>query len=516
METEGDAPEGTRRTDEEPGDRHTGHLEVEHVDTRGVQPGHHCPLQHARRAARVARGDHCGALAQRRAIRHRHAHRHLRGDVDVGQALHAFAAEQTARALALPHDRTVHDRAVLDGLERIDLHIAGDDRVGADEHFVAHHGAFVDAHIGADTRAAPDDCPAHLRAGADVHVVVHHRPVDLGISQQSDVRAEHGVLAHPAAGLDRTPGADHARSLHLGIGRHLGPLPQPHSVVHPEPGDVDRHLLVEDVFVGRQVRLERADVFPVTLHHRTEQRLAGLEQRGEHLTGEVDAAASRDEVEDRRFEHIDAGVDGVAEDLPPRRFFEESLDRAIVAGDDDAELERIVDGSEADGGHRMVLAMELEHLGEIDVGEHITRDDQERVVEVLACIAHAASGAQRHGLVGIADGDTELAAVAEVGLDVIGQERNRDHDLVEAVPGEQIDDVLHHRPVGDRQHRLGGVRRERTQTRPLTAGHDDSLHRNSLRGSGTGAAIIDVRRAPRALTEDCRGWWARRRGPSSS
>ena len=33
----------------------------------------------------------------------------------------------------------------------------------SDEHLVAHHGAFVDAHVGANARAAPDDGPAHLR-----------------------------------------------------------------------------------------------------------------------------------------------------------------------------------------------------------------------------------------------------------------------------------------------------------------------------------------------------------------
>ena len=51
----------------------------------------------------------------------------------------------------------------------------------------------------------------------------------------------------------------------------------------------------------------------------------------------------------------------------------------------------------------------------------------------------------------------ELGAVAEVGADGVGHEGDGDDDLVEAVPAQQVDDVLHHRPVGQRQHRLGLV-----------------------------------------------------------
>ena len=53
--------------------------------------------------------------------------------------------------------------------------------------------------------------------------------------------------------------------------------------------------------------------------------------------------------------------------------------------------------------------------------------------------------------------DAELAAVAEVGLDRVGQERNGDHNLVEAVFAQQVDDVFHHRHVGNGQHGLRGV-----------------------------------------------------------
>ena len=125
---------------------------------------------------------------------------------------------------------------------------------------------------------------------------------------------------------------------------------------------------------------------------------------------------------------------------------------------------------------RLLLVVEREHLVEVDVGEHVAGDDEERLVEQVAGVADAAGRAERHRLVGVGHRDAELAAVAEVGLDVVGQERDRDDDLVEPVLLQQADDVLHHRPVGERQHRLRRVRGERAQPGALAAGHDDGLH----------------------------------------
>ena len=69
----------------------------------------------------------------------------------------------------------------------------------------------------------------------------------------------------------------------------------------------------------------------------------------------------------------------------------------------------------------------------------------------------------------------EVRAVAEVRPDVVGHEGDRDHDLVEAVTAQEVDDVFHHRLVGQRHHRLGQVRGERAQAGALAARHDDRL-----------------------------------------
>ena len=131
---------------------------------------------------------------------------------------------------------------------------------------------------------------------------------------------------------------------------------------------------------------------------------------------------------------------------------------------------------EADGGHRLALVVEGDDLGEVDVGDDVAGDDEEALVEVLLGVAHRAGGAERRRLVGVDDLHAVVGAVTELVLDGVGQERHRHDDLVEAVAAQQVDDVLHHRPVGDRQHRLRGVRGERAQAGALAAGHDDGLH----------------------------------------
>jgi hypothetical protein len=113
---------------------------------------------------------------------------------------------------------------------------------------------------------------------------------------------------------------------------------------------------------------------------------------------------------------------------------------------------------------------------EIDVGEHVAGDDEEAVVELVAGVADRPRGPQGRLLGRIDHAHAELGAVAEVVAYVVAHERDGHDDLLEAVPAQQVDDVLHHRRVGDGHHRLGRVGRERAQASPLAASHDHGLH----------------------------------------
>ena len=114
------------------------------------------------------------------------------------------------------------------------------------------------------------------------------------------------------------------------------------------PGDVQAHLLVERVEVRLPVLVEVADVLPVAVEHVPVDRPAHLEQEREELLREVVRPVGRDVPQHLRLEHVDAGVDRVGEDLAPRRLLEEALDLAVLVGDDDPELERVVDRLEPD------------------------------------------------------------------------------------------------------------------------------------------------------------------------
>jgi hypothetical protein len=246
--------------------------------------------------------------------------------------------------------------------------------------------------------------------------------------------------------------------------------------LHLEPGDLHFDLPVEDVLVRLEIRRRGAHVLPVAVGHVAEKWPAGFEHGGKHLGREVDGAVFGDEIEDLGLEHVDAGVDGVAEDLPPARLLQEPLDAPVFPGDDDAELEWVLHGAQRQRGEGVVLLVELDHRREVDVGQHVAGDDQEPFGQLVAGVTHRAGGAQRRLLGGVDHAHAELGTVAEVAADGVGEEGDRHHDVGDAVPPQQRDDVLHHRPSDQRQHGLGQVGRLRAQAGPLTAGHDHRLH----------------------------------------
>src|SRR5207247_5532032 len=102
-----------------------------------------------------------------------------------------------------------------------------------------------------------------------------------------------------------------------------------------------------------------------------------------------------------RLEDVDTGVDRVREDLPPRGLLEKALDAAILVGDDDPELERILDRLQADRDRRLALLVELDEAGQIEVAERVAGDDEERLVELVGREPHGSGGAGGRFLDGV-------------------------------------------------------------------------------------------------------------------
>ena len=304
-----------------------------------------------------------------------------------------------------------------------------------------------------------------------------HRTLQDGVVADPHVPAQRAVLAQAGAGSDDAVVADDRGAVDDHGRIDLCPLAQPHPRAELEAVDVHLDLLVEDVLVGLEVGLERADVLPVAVGHVPVEGLPGRQGLGKGLAGEVHRLSFGDEVEDLRLEHVDPGVDGVTEHLAPCRLLEEPLDGAVLVGDHDAELQRVVHRLQGEGGQTAPPVVEVDHLGQIDVGEDVPRDDQKALVQFVAGVPHRSGGAERRGLGGIDHADAELRSVAEVGADGVGHERHGDHDVLEAVLAEQVDHVLHHRNVDHGQHGLGLVGGQRPQSGALATGHDDGFHR---------------------------------------
>src|SRR5207302_1853485 len=124
---------------------------------------------------------------------------------------------------------------------------------------------------------------------------------------------------------------------------------------------------------------------------------------------------------------------------------EETLDAAVLVGDDDPELEWVLNRLEPDRDRGALLLVELDQLAEVDVTERVAGDDERRVLEPVAREPHRAGGAEGNLLDRVLDVESERRAVAEVAADRLRQERNGDDDLVEAVRAQELEDVLHAR-----------------------------------------------------------------------
>ncbi len=205
-------------------------------------------------------------------------------------------------------------------------------------------------------------------------------------------------------------------------------------------------------------------------------RPSELEQPREELLREVERTVVGHVAEDRGIEDVDAGVDRVREHLTPRGLLQEALDAPVLSRDDDAEVERVVDCLERDRHGSFAFGVEAHQCRQVEVGERVARDDEERLVESPCRKPHRTRRPHRRRLQRVVDRGAERFSVAEVRLDRLGQEGQGDGDVGQPVRAQQIDDVLHARFPDDGHHRLRLVRGQRAQPSPLSPRHDDRSH----------------------------------------
>lgn len=237
---------------------------------------------------------------------------------------------------------------------------------------------------------------------------------------------------------------------------HFGALGDPNARGDLEAVDLDVDLALQHVGLRLHIALVGADILPVALGDIAVDRLALLHQLRENIAGPVDGDIGFHVVEDFGFHDVDTRVHRVREDLAPGRLLQEALDLALLVHDGDTEFERVRYARQADGDQSTLFLVEIDEVGEIEVSQGITGDHKEGVVlQRLLGVLDTPSSTEWLLLIGIGELHPELLAITEVVLDQRCQELDSNDGLVEPMPFEQPEHVLHDRAVDHRQERLG-------------------------------------------------------------
>jgi hypothetical protein len=296
------------------------------------------------------------------------------------------------------------------------------------------------------------------------------------------------------AGADRGAVADDHRADEPDVGGDAHVAPDPHrrldqldtletAAVADAQSVVDLVALGDDVQdTGHRVEgaraqlVERSDVVPVLVHLVDVEGHAGGQQRGEDVVGPVDGIGVREVVEDLRLEQVDPAVAEIGQGVGRVGLLLEAGDPAVVVVQHDAVLARVVDLLDRERGDAAGRAMAGQERPDVDVGQCVAGDDEERLgAEEVLALAHAACRARELRLVDVLD------RVAEVVADRVREVMQVGDDPIDALATQVIDDVSHHRPVEHRDHRLGDLVGQRAQTRAQSGG--ENLSRQHRRGS---------------------------------
>ncbi len=107
---------------------------------------------------------------------------------------------------------------------------------------------------------------------------------------------------------------------------------------------------------------------------------------------------------------------------------------------------------------------------------HVAGDHEEGVIQKAGSVLDTASGAQGPAFLKILQLDAPGCTVGKVLLNGFWEVIGRNRNILKPMAAEELDDILHHRPVSYRHHGLGKITSQWAQTASLAAGHDHSLH----------------------------------------
>ena len=120
--------------------------------------------------------------------------------------------------------------------------------------------------------------------------------------------------------------------------------------------------------------------------------------------------------------------------------------------------------------------VEREHGAQVERGEDVAVEDEERAVDELLDVLERARGAERRVFDDVAQAEPEARAVAEVRRDRVGEVAGGQDDVVDPGVLEPAQRALQERHVHDGDHGLRRLEGERPQPRALSADENDCLH----------------------------------------
>ena len=226
-----------------------------------------------------------------------------------------------------------------------------------------------------------------------------------------------------------------------------------------------------------EVRLGLAQVDPVVVRRvGVERAVTGGNQLREGFALDRDGAPGRDAVEDLPLEEVGAGVDLVGRLFARRRFLDEALDAAGRVVDDAAEPAGILDRDEVERADSALAAVVVQHGAQVERGQHVAVEDEERAADEALDVLERAGGAERRFFDDVADAQSELGTVAEVRRDRVGEVAGGQDDVIDPGVLEPAQRALQERHVHDGDHGLGRLERQRPKPRALTTNENDCLH----------------------------------------
>src|SRR5690606_23844263 len=246
--------------------------------------------------------------------------RKLRRQIDIDHAGNAKAPKERTPPLVAPNDAVFDDCACLDLLARPQLDVRVDHRAFADDALIADHSPFKDHHFGLQAALAGDDRPAQFAVFADVVVAPENAAFDAAVAVDNGVVAHdaRAVDGHIAFDFDAVAQKDRAEQLRAGRDVHVFAHPDAAAdVTANRLGEFD--LAIKHIGVGPAVLFDVAHVAPIAFGNVPIDGLAYLDHAREKLGRKVIGLACRNQVQNFRFEHINAGIDRVGDDLAPTR-----------------------------------------------------------------------------------------------------------------------------------------------------------------------------------------------------